>query len=74
MNIDKGVPAPEKTPHSKNNPKYPFAQMEPGDSIFVEGQNAKGAAAIRAYSRQRIYGEKYTIKSYDDGVRIWRIS
>lgn len=75
--IDKDVPLPERSRGAQGRPvKYPFAQMEVGDSFAVVG---KGVKTI--YSTARRYGKgagtKYTVRrSIDDFgepvARVWR--
>lgn len=43
INIDKGVPIPDK----KNESKYPHKQLEVMDSFFVEGYSTPLVCAIR---------------------------
>lgn len=70
MNIDRNVPLPlarEKT-------KYPFNDLLIGDSFlvawpFAHPHNVRCAAQYH----QRRTGKKFTTKSTDDGVRVWRV-
>ena len=53
--------------------KYPFPEMEVGDSIYVVGQTLTGGSGYSA----RLYGKKsgraFTVRVVEGGVRIWRI-
>ncbi len=67
MKIDKGIPVPAR--HNR----YPWDRMKIGDSFFVKNadkHNVSSAASLRG----RHYGEKYTCRSIDGGVRVWRIA
>lgn len=67
--IEKGVPYEQHTSH-----KYPFAQMEPGDSFLVPqgvSQNRASAAAVNYGKRT---GKVFRTKKTVEGVRVWRIA
>lgn len=65
--IEKGIVCPPARPYNK----YPFRQMEVGDSFFYRGgENTIRTAASRAGSRQN---KKFTIRQVKDGYRVWRI-
>lgn len=61
--IEKDVPIPEPT-------KYPFAEMEVGDSFF-DDQSSEGRIRGEA-GRQSIGGKKFKVKKTPDGYRVWR--
>jgi len=76
FNVEHGVPIPQR----RNAPKrYPFRDMEIGDSFFVPLNGEKsskvfariaGAAIRDARSRG---GIKYAVRSVEGGVRVWRV-
>lgn len=70
MEIEKNIPTP---PGVQGTKKYPFDKMEVGDSIFIKGQTSVGKAAnaARVYANGRQM--KFSSRSVDGGVRIWRI-
>lgn len=67
--IEKGVPVPEQTGRGRSL-KYPFPDMEIGDSILTETRSAFHAASNWA-SRQK-NGWKFISKKVEGGFRIWR--
>ncbi len=70
--IEKNVPIPLK---GNVRRKYPFAQMEVGDSIFVAGDAAKTeniSCSANAYGKRN--GAKFSARCVEGGVRIWRIA
>lgn len=71
MKIEKGIPAPED---NLGSAKYPYSEMEIGDSVFFDvnlhDQN-KARIAARVYSHRT--GKKFTARKVEGGVRIWRI-
>ena len=66
--IDKGIPVP---PKRGRVPKYPWREMEVGNSFFVPGMKI-GAAGSRAASAKKATGWTFRCRSEDGGVRFWR--
>jgi len=68
--IDRGLPIPEVI---KGRPmKYPFADMQVGDSFSVtlkQGRNASTAARVYAH---RHPGVQFTSRKDVENFRIWR--
>ena len=69
VKIDKGIPMPE----SKNSSKYPWGELEIGDSFLAVGAktissltNSKRGAALR-------YGMEYITRTTPEGIRVWRV-
>lgn len=63
--IEKGIPLPEKT-------KYPFEDMEVGDSFFDDTSSEakiRGAAGLASQ-----HGHKFKVTKTPDGYRCWRIA
>jgi hypothetical protein len=55
--------------------KYPFRDMEVGDSFFVEGDGA--AATLVRYAsvnEQRKSGKRFSTRRVEGGYRCWRIA
>lgn len=67
IKVEKGIPIPPKSSASK----YPYAQLEIGDSFFVKGKIANKFAAS-AYTQSKKLGIKTTVRNEKDGVRVWR--
>lgn len=68
--IEKGIHIPKP----KRGSKYPFAQMEVGDSICGEGK-ARGRRLLNcAKGWGARHGVKFRQRKQDDGgYRIWRV-
>ncbi|MCB0654464.1 MAG: hypothetical protein KDC85_24505 [Saprospiraceae bacterium] len=65
--IEKNVPVPKRPGRNK---KYPFDEMDIGDSVVVP---AKGQAS--AYNYARIHKVKFRCVRQEDGqFRIWRVA
>lgn len=74
MKIEKGIPFPENDGRGQRA-KYPWSEMEVGDSIFVatDLELLHGSvSAARGYAYR--HGKKVTASAVDGGVRIWRIA
>lgn len=66
--IEKGIPAPAK------RGKYPFAEMEVGDSFLVPGAATSAEISSAVSYRKNRYQEQYICRSVDGGLRVWRIA
>jgi len=75
--IEKNIPIPEV--HSKH--KYPWPDMEVGDSVFIEAEKGQSLFNLKRIvgPAARYYGEK-TGKQFKalldheaNGVRVWRV-
>ena len=71
--IDKGVVIPRSrgvTAHP-----YPFGEMEPGDSLFIERTGKSvNISNVKAAAEKRVPGTKWTTRKVEGGFRIWRVS
>jgi hypothetical protein len=69
--IEKGVPLPPLAVVSGRPTKYPWTEMAVGDSFFVPGQSSvKFSGNIT--SAKKMTGFKFTTRTVDGGVRVWR--
>ena len=68
--ISSTIPIPE--PKRGRRPKYPWRQMNVGDSFFVPGRKTTFIAGI-AWNQKNRYGTEWTCRAIDGGVRVWRI-
>lgn len=67
--IDKNIPLP---PHTGHICKYPFREMEVGDSFFLprEDVGKRGRPLFSKHGQQ--INIKLTVRKVKDGWRIWR--
>jgi len=74
MQIEDNIPVPP----SKTEAKYPFKNMTVGQSVFFpdepDGSASRPSVAARVYAHREDDGSKFTARSIDGGVRIWRIA
>lgn len=68
--IEKDVPVKEA---SNRASKYPFKDMEVGDSFFVDDASLRGPIqnACRAYGARNF--SKFVTRTVSNGFRVWRI-
>ncbi len=70
IEIDRNVPMPAK-PHAGGRPSiYPWAELEIGDSFFVPDKKSSNCGAWMA---GKLLGRKFSARTVDGGVRVWRI-
>lgn len=50
-----------------------FVGMEPGQSLFVEGEGNRDRSANAARNHAHRHGWKVSIRTVEGGVRIWRL-
>lgn len=66
------VPMP--TTSGKGRPaKYPFSEMEIGQSVFFDGARTGGKEYLAAQAAGRHKGWKFSGRSEGSGLRIWRV-
>ena len=68
MKIETDVPLPD----SSRARKYPFLEMEVGQSVLFEDEEVNGRAYRAAMSTGRRHNQKYVARREDNGLRIWR--
>jgi hypothetical protein len=65
--IEKNVPFPAYV-GGRGNRKFPFSEMEIGDSIVIPTKSKNAA-----YSWAKLHSRKFTIQPVDaDTIRVWR--
>ena len=67
MEIEKGVPIPENS----GNKKYPWKELEVGDSFFTS-ESAQTVAGSASHASKRT-NRKFICRSVDGGTRVWRV-
>ena len=66
--LERGLDIPER----KTGPKYPYDQLELGDSFYLEGGDLSKLCNAN-YREWRRTGKKFTARKVENGVRVWRI-
>lgn len=63
-------------PPTSGSTKYPFKEMEVGDSFFapVLNPNQDNAIRTRTYGYGTQSGKKFSVRKVEGGVRVWRVA
>jgi len=73
ITVEKTVPLPERRNNTK---KYPFDQMEIGDSFFVELAQGKKPytlkQAVNKANNKFKGAQHYIVREVQGGARVWR--
>jgi hypothetical protein len=77
VKIDKAIPLPRRRMRVRTT-KYPLAQLEVGESFFMEGATYNQATGIvqsyyRTHGQEGGEGRTFTIRKLEGGFRIWRV-
>lgn len=72
MKIEKNIPVSKaKEGNGKSKIRYPFDELEVGDSFFVDDKNVnKISAAARNWAKRNM--KKVVVRNWNNGVRVWR--
>lgn len=73
IEIEKGIPIPLYAGQRGTAAKYPWKDMNVGDSFFVEGADTKQMSSA-VYGVSKRTGFKFACRSVDGGTRVWRIA
>ena len=68
IGITKGLPAPHR-----GRPKYPFRDMELGDSFFAPGATVISLHGCARRHRPKRFTCRTLVENGIPGVRVWRI-
>jgi hypothetical protein len=68
MKIEKNIPIPEIT-----SKRYPFDEMEVGDSFLVPPLQVPSARSLMSYTNRKDKSKSFMSRTSEDGIRIWRI-
>lgn len=70
IQIDSDVPLPRSR---GTRSTYPWAELEVGESFFIPDKKLNSTSGSASYFEIKT-GFKYTRRSENGGVRVWRIS
>jgi len=69
--IEKNIKVPPVSHSGGRKAKYPFAELESGDSFLVVGEKPQLVQqAAAAYGRR--HGVKFETRRCEGGVRVWK--
>lgn len=71
--IEKGVEMPEGRVRVKR--KYPYGEMEVGDSFVVENDSPSRMVNVCGMNRKMglKLKRRFTARKQEDGIRVWRV-
>jgi len=73
IKIEKNVPMPPRMgPGIKA--KYPWKELEVGDSFFVNGGTKTTTISRLACHHAALTGRKFAVRTEGEGARVWRIA
>lgn len=67
VRIDKNIPIP------RSRGKYPFREMEVGDSFLCPKGSEKTIYSAAGQATTRIKGRRFIVRKTEDGFRVWRV-
>jgi hypothetical protein len=70
MEIQKGLELPK---HGGGFRKYPWEGMQIGDSFLISDKSITSVSSVANRASARL-GMKFSCRSTDAGVRVWRVS
>lgn len=71
--IDKGIEVYDRHKAPGRKEKYPFTEMEVGDSFHVTGADAKRVISAIGTRTRRGHSERFTTRACGEGRRVWRV-
>jgi len=71
--IDRNVPIPKYAGQRGSTEKYPWSQMDVGDSFVVGAKRAKTVRGCYVAAGKRL-GRKFATRMTPEGLRVWRIA
>lgn len=72
INIDKNIPTPQKGIRD-GKPKYPFRELEVGDSFYVDKPANKFSGSV-TWARMKFPDRKFITRSEGNGTRVFRVA
>ena len=69
IHLDKGVPSPDRHQRSK----YPWDDMEVGDSFFAPGTKASSLNGAISMRRPKKFTRRTLVENGVKGIRVWRV-
>lgn len=74
IKIEKGLPMPRPNKRHGGVRRYPWQEMEVGDSFFVprEGTSQKAIQALSCVTSKRWAPKRWATRTMPGGFRVWR--
>jgi len=72
-NVVSDIPLPVRKTYNKRASKYPFGQMQVGDSFYAEKKPSALLSAAYSFRKSNDLGHwSFKVRPEGDGTRIWR--
>lgn len=71
--IERNIEMPPRNGGQGARPKFPFREMDIGDSFFVEGRTARTFSPAIQAAQKRGRG-KFSCRAVEGGIRVWRVA
>jgi len=69
--VEKGIPFPDD--RKTRNRRFPWKQLDVGDSFFVPEVTVKSICGSLAYARKSTQ-YAFSCRAVEGGIRVWRIA
>ena len=70
IKIDRNMPIPAQA--RRSSLKYPFADLDIGESFFVPGRTGAQLSGFISWNRPKKFATRTVIENGVKGVRVWR--
>lgn len=70
--IEDGYAIPAERQPRTRRAKYPWNELEVGQSFFVDGARLRSMSSTASHAGRRLK-RKFIVRSVDSGVRVWRL-
>lgn len=70
--IEKGITLPPK--HNLNERVYRYDLMEVGDSVLISSRPGSNSTSVSVSGYSKKTGKKFTTRTVEGGIRVWRIA
>lgn len=79
IRVERGIPLPPPghagKPSGRTNLRYPWGEMQRGDSFFVPSARISRGSLEQSCSRAaKEQGRRYALRAVPGGWRVWRIA
>lgn len=73
IEISQTVPFPEQKKTGKGIKKYPFREMQVGDSFLISDPDLAASVAVQASKHSKM-GKRFKCHTTENGIRVHRVS
>ena len=74
IEIDSGIPMPASVRKGSGPRKYPWTDMEVGDSIFVAKDKGQFSSLARKACPDAKFSQRSVVENDIPGMRVWRVA